>query len=291
MVHKFGYVNKVTDLPNTTQTWKSALPLMKTPGDIQNIAVLLEGCVRAHRKVSDTVRNKIIRTATKNNNLQVVVECVKAPKRTGFKLNTPELVNELLISLQLPAINSGWDEAKTKAALKQTNLILNVIEDESHSPGRRATGRFPIYRDPSSLAAKLHLAAARAVHHQEGKDVDGKVAEYARELVKVWPEGAGLLDVYGPEAYKHREQARHLTEWNNFLWFASPVLSALNLAAKVVGASDASLGQQLQQRAQLVEGEVKRALDEASAKPSKSTESDKRGEALYKTLFGPESKP
>ncbi len=290
MVHKFGYISKRRDLPSTTETWRSALSLMKTPADIQNIATLLEGCARAHIKVPESMRSKIIRTAAKNNNLQVVVECVKAPKRTGFKLNTPELVNELLISIQLPAINSGWDEAKTKAALKQTTLILNVLEGESHRPRLSAKGRFPLYRDPSSLAARLHLAAARAVHHQDGKDVDGKVAEYARELLKVWPEGQGLLSVYGPEAYQHREQARYLMESNNFLWFASPVLSALNMAAKVV--SNGDLAQQLQQRAQTVEGEVKRALAESATKPRTLPNPDKRGEALYRTLFGPgESSP
>ena len=285
MVHKFGYLNPTTDVPNTTQTWKEALVLMKTPADIQNVPILLEGCERANRSVSVQVRNKIIRTAAANNSLHVVVECVKAAKRTGFKLNSSELVNQLLVLLQMRPINKDWNEDKTKTALKQVNLILNVLEDETHAPRGAAKGRYPLYRDPQVLAARLHLAAARAVHHQEGKDVDGKVAEYARELVMVWPEGAGLLDVHGPEAYKNSEQAKYLTEWNSFLWYASPVLSALNLAAKVVGVSDAGLGQQLQQRARVVEGEVKRALEADSRKR------DGRGEAIYNKLFGPESKP
>lgn len=259
VVHKFRHVNKTTDLPSTNKTLKKALELMKTPADFQNVPAFLEGCLRARRDIPRELRNKIIRQAAMHNSQHVIIECAKAVDRTGFKLNSSENINELLVSLQLPAIESGWAEGKTKAALKQVRLIINMLEDERHFPGRQTKCQFPFYRDPQVLASGLHMAAARAVHHLDGKDADGKVTRFAEELVALWPEDAGLLDLQPAEFYQNADKTKYLLDRNHFLWYASPVLNGLNLAAQVVSGSNAGLAQQLQRRASRGTSRTRRA--------------------------------
>ncbi|KAG7290398.1 hypothetical protein NEMBOFW57_000398 [Staphylotrichum longicolle] len=280
VVHKFRYVNKAADLPSTRRTLIDALHLMKTPSDFQNLPALLEGCKRARHAVPPELQNKMLRLAATHNSLQVIIECVKAVERTGFKLNSSENINQLLIWAQWPAITSGWDEAKTKTALKQVRLILNILEsDKNHLPSAELKGAFPFYRDPQVLASRLHMAAARAVYHQGGKDVDGTVTKYAEELVKLWPEGAGLLDLQPDAAYRNRDTFRYLLNRNYYLWFASPVLNGLTLAANVV---DPGLAMQLQNRADKVDEEVKAAL----ASPDRKQGG--RGDQMYNALFNPQ---
>jgi hypothetical protein len=281
VVHKFRYRNKTADVPSTTVTAHQAIALMTTPADFKNIPPLLEGFVRAGRKLSTDFYAKIIRKLAMNDCLNIVVSCIKGVDRTGFKLNQSELINMLLVYMQRPAITSGWNLSKTWTALKDVRLILNILEsDNDHAPKATQAGAFPYYRDPQVLAARLHMAAARAVHHQGGKDEDGTVAKYAEELVTLWPEDTGLLDLQPDEAYKKHGNMRYLLHRDAFLFYAAPVLNGLTLAAQVV---DPGLAMQLQNRADMVDAEVSTALAAPERKPGG------RGEAMYNALFNPQA--
>ncbi|KAL2021055.1 hypothetical protein VTK56DRAFT_7710 [Thermocarpiscus australiensis] len=281
VVHKFRYVNRVTDLPNTHALVRDAIRAMKTSSDFHNLPMLLEGCERANRKLDETLYPKMIRRAAMANCLRVIIDCIRAVERTGFKLDTSEKINELLVWIQKRPIDSGWDKGATRAALKQTQLVLELLEgNESHRPKKGSAGRFPFYRDPQVLAARLHMAAALAVHHQGAKDADGSVTKYAEELVRLWPEGKGLLDLQPDVAYGERSRMRYLLDRNMYLWYASPVLNGLTLAAQVV--ADPGLAMQLQNRADAVDAEIRTAL--ASEKLKKGG----RGEYMYNKLFNPQ---
>ncbi|KAL2136316.1 hypothetical protein VTI74DRAFT_4350 [Chaetomium olivicolor] len=280
VLHKFGYINKVEDLPNTNKTVMRALNLMKTPADFQNLVPLFEGLERANRKVKSAIWTKAIRRASANGALPVILECVRNPGRTNFRLNGHEKVMELLTVLQYPAIKSRFDEAKTKTALRQIQLVLNLMESNELHWNKRGDLAFPLHRDPQALAARLHMAAARAAYHQGGKDVDGKVTSFAEQLVSLWPENAGLLDLQSDEAFKDRERMRYLLHRNAYLWYASPVLNGLNLATQLV---DPGLAMQLQNRADAVDNEVKTALASVVKAPGK------KGEHMYNMLFNPDA--
>jgi hypothetical protein len=281
VVHKFRYVDRMTEMPNTRKALRRVFDCMKTPADFKNVPPLLEGCVRARRKVDPEMLTKLIRRASMHGGLQVIVDCVKAVGRTGFKLDTSEKINELLTWIQHPAIMSGFNKAKTQTALKQVQLILNILESEQiHWPSKESEGRFPFYRDPQMLAARLHMAAAMAVYHQEGKDENGKVTKYAQELVALWPENAGLLDLQPDESYQSKTKMQYLLDRNHYLWIASPVLNGLTLATQVV---DPGLVMHLQNRADAVEAEVRAALDSDKLKRGG------RGELMYNTLFNPQA--
>ncbi|KAK4241700.1 hypothetical protein C8A03DRAFT_40920 [Achaetomium macrosporum] len=281
VVHKFRYIDRMTEIPNTRKALRRALECMKTPADFKNVPPLLEGCVRARRKVDPDILAKLIRRASMHDSIQVILDCIKEVRRTGFKLDTSEKINELLTWIQHPAIMSGFNKTKTQTALRQVQLILNILEsDESHRPTKESEGRFPFYRDPQMLAARLHMAAAMAVYHQDGRDENGKVTKYAQELVTLWPENAGLLDLQPDESYKSKTKMHYMLDRNYFLWMASPVLNGLMLATQVV---DPALMMQLQNRADAVEAEVRAALDSHKRKRGG------RGENMYNTLFNPQA--
>jgi hypothetical protein len=286
VVHKFGFLDKNTDLPNTRETFVQAIRRMKTYADFQNVRPLLEGCVRDRRKMTPGRHNQIIRALAMNDCLPIALDCAKAAERTGMKLNTSEIINDLLVYIQQPAILGGFKAAKTRVALQQVSTVVDMLEmDENHKPTAETQGAFPFYRDPQVLAARLHMAAAQAVYHQEGKDVDGKVAKYADELVKLWPEDAALLDLQPDAAYQDDNKMKYILGRSTYLWFASPVLNGLTLAAQVV---DPGLAMQLQNRADAVEQEVKTAV--AALDMAKDPAKRRRGEILYKVLFNTQEK-
>lgn len=280
VVYKFRYTNRM-ELPHARDLIRRALNAMKTPDDLRNLSPLLQACKRAHRKIDLSFYPKMIRLAARAGCLHMILDMARAVGRTHFKLDTSEKVNTLLAFLQKRAVDSGWDRDKTREALRQTQLVLNMMESEPlHQPKPATAGRFPFYRDPQVLAARLHLAAAIAVHHQDGKDVDGKVTKYGEELVRLWPEGYGLLDLQPDEAFRDRRKMFYMLNRSTYLFMASPVLNGLTLAAQV---ADPGLTMQLQNRADAVESEIRAALS------SEDVKEGSLGKVMYNRLFNPEA--
>ncbi|KAK3985511.1 hypothetical protein QBC44DRAFT_334919 [Cladorrhinum sp. PSN332] len=280
VVHKFRYVDRMT-LPNTQELVRQAIKLIKTGGDFNNVPKVLEGLVHANRDVDPTTFCKLIRKAMLADRLDVIINSVRAVKRTGFKLDRSEIINELLVAIQTRAIRHGFDKKWTEHALKQTQDIISLLESNADlHKTKEAALKHPFYQDPLVLAARLHMAAAFAVHHQDGKDVNGKVTKLAEELMFFWNEGKGVLDLYPEGAYTERNKMRYLLNRNNFLYHISPVLNGLSLAAQVV---DAGLAMQLQNRADAVDAEIRDALQSKERKPGG------RGEQMYNWIFNPEA--
>ncbi|KAK4460275.1 hypothetical protein QBC42DRAFT_272819 [Cladorrhinum samala] len=279
VIHKFRYVDRMR-LPVTMDLVRDAIKLIKTRGDFDNVPKVLEGLVHAHRRVDPWVFVYLIRKAEELDRLDVIVNSVKAVKRTGFKLSHAEIINEMLVAIQLRAIRARFDKKKTEHALKQTQNVVAALEtDKELHHNRRGALDHAFFLDPLVLAARLHMAAALAVHHNGGKDVDRKVTEYASQLMYIWKEGKGVLDVYEGAQYRDRDKVRYLMDQNNFLWHVSPVLNGLNLAAQVV---DPGLAMQLRNRADAVDAEIRDAWQSDKRKPGG------RGEKMYNLIFNPE---
>jgi hypothetical protein len=121
------------------------------------------------------------------------------------------------------------------------------------------------------------LAAQLAVKHRGGKDVEGKVTKYAKELVALWPAGVGLLGLHPAESYADREGMRYLLEENEFLFMASPILSAIELARGIV---DPATARELESTRNALAREIDAAL-------AKKTGLGGRGVEMYNKLFGP----
>ncbi|KAH8894940.1 hypothetical protein GQ53DRAFT_804549 [Thozetella sp. PMI_491] len=297
-VLRFRHENLFT-LPNTRKLFLSALRNMKTAEDLKLLPRLLEGiCVQAGRKLPWEDLNKIIRKTQLQGCFYVALDCVAASKRTNFRLTRSEVVNNLLTALQEEAINKDFERESTEKMLAWSVRVIEMLEDPAHKPRRNErlhwTSGFPLSRDPQILSARLHLAAALALKHNEGKDEGGKVAKYADEIVKLWPSGAGLLDLHEKEAYTDRNRLQYLQQPNGFLWYASPILNGLNWASQVV--QDQRLSAELQTRSAAVEKEIQQALaDLHQAGQTTSTNHQTgatrpvRGLRMYQRLFVPGS--
>jgi hypothetical protein len=278
VVHKFRYVDRFT-LPHVKKLVTDILRLMKEPQDFLNLPPLLEGCKRAHRKLPDHFHLKMVRMAAQAKMLPVILDMFLQADKTGFLLDNSELLNEVLVWIQNVAIESGWQKAEIKRALERVKLIINEIEaDELHHPtdAKRCLRMF--HRDPQVLAARLHMAAALAVHHRGSKDVDGKVTKWAEEIVELWPENTGLLNMQPEENYLDDNKLKYLLLPNQFLFYASPILSGLVMATQVV--EDPALQMQLQNRADAVEAEIRLALQKMEEEGKTG-----RGLTMYNKLF------
>ncbi|KAL1843788.1 hypothetical protein VTJ49DRAFT_7498 [Mycothermus thermophilus] len=279
VIHRFRYVDICQDLPSTTKTLSAAFKMMSTEDDFRNVRPLLEGARRAGRKLNNPLIGSLIRHAAEHDMLDVVLECAKAAEKTGIKLDRSEHISQLLAWIQWPAIRSGFPAEETKAALRRVCRVVDMLEEdeEVHRPEPATKGAFPFYRDPQVLAMRLHMAAARAVYHRKGKDdPEGNLGKWATELMALWPEDKGLLDLQPDEAYRDKNKMEYMLDRSQYLWVASPVLHGLTLAAQVV---DPALAMQLQNRADKVEEEVKVAF----ASDKLSTKG--RGRAMYNALF------
>ncbi|KAK0711646.1 hypothetical protein B0H67DRAFT_685236 [Lasiosphaeris hirsuta] len=275
---RFSHRNRLSDLPNTKKSFKMAVDAMTAIKDFQNLSKLLEGVTQhAGRKLDPVFYSMLVRRAGQTGNIQVILDAVRNVKRTGLKLDQSATINELLVWIQKEAVGAGWQTRALELALKRTQLVLDLLEGEPRHAPKRARGpeirSFPFFRDPQFLAMRLNLAAALAINQKGGKGTKEKVVKYAEELVKLWPKGAGLLDLEPAEAYKYPFEMGYMLNRNVYLWAAAPVLSGLTLAAKVV---ESELANQLLKRAKRVEGEVITALETAEAG---------RGVVLYKQIF------
>jgi hypothetical protein len=297
-VLRFRHVNLFT-LPNTRKLFLRALRNMRTTEDLKLLPRLLEGiCVQAGRKLPWEDLNKIIRKTQLQGCFYVALDCVASSKRTNFRLTRSEVVNNILTALQEEAINKNFERDATEKMLAWSARVIEMLEDPAHKPKPKEqlhwTKGFPLSRDPQILAARLHLAAALALKHHDGKVEGGKVAKYADEIVRLWPSGAGLLDLHEKEAYADRNRLQYLQQPNGFLWYASPILNGLNWASRVV--QDQRLSAELQNRSAGVEKEIQQALADLH-QTGQTTSTDRqtgatrpvRGMRMYQNLFVPAS--
>ena len=107
--------------------------------------------------------------------------------------------------------------------------------------------------------------------------MDDKVADYVKEIIALWPEGKGLMELHAPEVYEERKELRYLQNKNEFLWHAAPILSGFKMATEVV---EPDLAEALRRRIEPLEKEVEAALADNTRK------SGGRGEDVYGKLFG-----
>ncbi|KAK4186917.1 hypothetical protein QBC35DRAFT_500109 [Podospora australis] len=275
VVHKFHYQDMMK-LPHAYQLISDFINNMKTPGDWDNLPRLLEGLKHAHRKVDEVLYAKMIRRAALAHRLDVIVTCIKSVKRTGFKLDSAEKIQELLTQLTSRAVNTGYGEYTTNRSLQQIQQIIEELEAEpAHLGDEGLRLQLPFYGHPLVLGARLHLAAAKA-YYLKDKDTVVQVQRYAEELMALWPEGKGVLDLEPSAAYTDRSKLRFLMDRNNFLYHVTPIYQGLNLAVKMV---DPGLAMQLQNRADAVEGELRAAMESPERKAGG------RGEVMYNWIF------
>jgi hypothetical protein len=276
--HRFEHIDKLGgDVPNSSKILFQALRLMETKADWDNLTRLLSGMNKAGRRWNSADHSKMIRLAGSKGQIYSIIEAARQVRRTNFKVDTPEQLSELLHWVQMKAVDSNWDADATAKALRWSEMVLEILQDSKHK-STPVTGQAPLHRDPQVLGAILHLAAARAVKHQEGKDVGGKVTEYAKAVVAQWPADKGLKSLYPEELNSDKKNGTWylLQSRTQYLATAGPILSGLKLAMQVV---EPSLAAQLKPIAATLEAEANGIVAQKDVRAA-------RGEATWEKLFG-----
>ena len=286
--HRFGHMDLMRDFPSTRRLAFAAVDAMAAARDWTNLPLLLEGLRTAGRRLRPYDLRKIARRAAAagNDDIYAVLGCARAAGRTGFVLADAQTVNEILAFVQERAVDAGWEAARTRQMLAWAEMVGDMLEDEAHgrrhAPKRGAghavpvRGLLPLGRDPTLTAAKLNMAASHAAKNRRGEDLPGgEVARYARDLVGLWPAGAGLLTLYPAEAYEAKREMAYLKDANKLLVVGAPILHGMDMAMQVV---DADLAAQLKSRRDALAAEVEKALETPG----------KRGLDTYNKYFRPE---
>lgn len=280
---KFRYLDyRKGEVPTTRKIFFKALDNMKTKEDWQKLPKLLEALQHnARRKFEVSDWPKIVRKAGMSGNMGPIIDSVKIPERTGFKLDMSEKVQEIMSLIVWEAAEAGWSISSLNTALKSAERILEALNGEGHELHTRdkehaelIKDRFPLRRDPQILATPLFLAAMLAVKHGKTEHVD-RMRRYAQVIVSQWPEGKGLLDLHPHEAYVDVEGTAYLMEKNKFVLVASPILKGFDLAMEGLSSDLAS---QLKLRRDPLAAEVRSALESDDMKKG-------RGKYLYDKCF------
>ena len=285
-IYKFYYLNAVGGgVPNTEKTAMLAVNKFRTDEDFANLRPLLEGLQVAGRTFSVAFWTKLARVAGTRGHIYDILDCARSVKTTGYQLDTSEKVNEILHFFQLKAADAGWDKAETGQAFRWAKMVYEMLPAEEHQPepvklpGGRVAPRvdMPLDRDPQVILAPLHLAAALVVKcGVESESLKEAVADYARDLVKLWPAGRSLRSIHPAEAYAEHDRMGYLLEPNKFLTLATPLLHGLELAAQAV--PDPALAEELKARFESLSAEIEQARPDA-------LKGGKRGEAVYKKFY------
>ncbi|KAI0114839.1 hypothetical protein F4814DRAFT_417278 [Daldinia grandis] len=306
-VLKFRHQNPFRDMPQTRRAVLDAVTLFDAPEDFANLRPLIEGVAYASRKFHHGFYCKLIRVLGAKGRIFEVIELARAVARTEFRLDASEKVNEIMHFVQMKAIDADRDAAEepadaveepadgisaardpvkeTAKALRWAEIVIELLQLEAHQPRRFKSdpvleGELPLHRDPMVLLAPLHLAAALV--SKQGGEVDeaavDKLAKYARDVVRLWPEDKKLSQVQPPALYKDYNKMGYLREPNKFFIIAAPLLRGLDLAVEVLEAGIPELAAQLRSRRDVLAAEVQEAHAGGKGK--------KRGELVYEKLYG-----
>ncbi|KAK7918256.1 hypothetical protein PG985_010130 [Apiospora marii] len=285
---KFRYLNPLGGgLPNTQKSVMQAVTSFETEDDFVNLRPLLEGIHNTHQKLDANFWTKITRVIGSKGHIYEMIEAARRAKWTGYRLDSSERLNEMLLYVQLKAVESEWRKSETEQALRWSEMIIELLQTEVHKPkssrapgSNRAALSYSLEHDPQVLIAPLHLASALVVKTGvETESVLEKVNKYARDVVRLWPEGKQLKQLHKPEAYQARNEMAYLTCPNKFVTMATPLLHGLESAVQVV--KDAELLRQLQSRRDILSAEVESARKTAQAEGKAG-----RGESVYGKFFG-----
>ncbi|KAK8007572.1 hypothetical protein PG989_001562 [Apiospora arundinis] len=277
---KFRYLAPLdAGLPNTQKSVMKAVTSFETEDDFVNLRPLLEGIHNTHRKLDADFWTKMTRVVGSKGRIYEMIELARRAKWTGYRLDNSERVNELLLYVQMKAADGGWRKSETEKALRWSEMIIELLQTEAHTP-KSSQASYGLEHDPQVLLAPLNLASSLVVKTGvETEDLLEKVTKYARNVVRLWPEGKQLKELHQPEAYEARNDMAYLTVPNKFVTMAAPLLHGLESAVQVV--KDPELLRQLQARRDVLAAEVQSARKSAQAEGKTA-----RGESVYDKFFG-----
>jgi hypothetical protein len=239
-------IDRLKDEP--TSRMKELLDLVKAPEDYDVILPFLEGLHHAGRKLTKSDLEKTARRANAAGRQDIILECARRVKTTGFILNHLPVAREVIRGPYLRA--KGGDPSQVKKALGQAEQIIELLESPTHTEGKRVESTDP-RAQPDIVGVVLAIAAIQASKHNGGSDTDGKVATYAKRMRGTWANSD--LMVQPPQG-----QSRRNLDYNKKLLAWVPALDGLRLARDILSV-ESTEGVWFSEVIPQIEGELERA--------------------------------
>lgn len=230
---RLKHINMTKDVPNQRKAVRKALGLMKEKKDWDNFPLLLEGLHSAGRVTDDVALELFVRMASMAGRQDAVLESVRRVSKTGLRINTRQIAKMVVWWIQYRALANDFSHADTKKSLSMAEQIAILMEDDAHAGGRVTDSEDP-RTSPEVIGFLLELSALNA-KHQGGKDENGSVEKYAKNLL------ASLRDkeLEGMASRNRKtDPARvHEIESNSMLQTVAPILLGVRTAVSILDQS------------------------------------------------------
>ena len=228
------------------------------PKDWNNLPSFLEGMMMAKEPLPAAWLEKVVRKANERGMTSVIVRCAQMVKKTGLTLSNRVVTEELMLGLHFKAVNANWEGFDALKALKEAEVVINMMEDWNHCGGKLKKGQQDLRRSVSVMGVLMELAAGRALHVDGGKDVHGKILNYARKtLAMCEPESF----IPGNQVY---DATHDLERW-------LPLWAGVKMALKIDNVDQSDLASALRDQLGRLDNGVNKARDtvvkDADGKP------------------------
>jgi hypothetical protein len=239
------------DKPNKVKSLMLLAKLLENSsesGDWNNLPPFLEGMVMAKEKLPDGWLQKVVRKANERGRSGVIITCAEMVKKTGVTFSDPHVTEEMMLGCHIRAAQAKWTGDEAGKAMKRAEQVALMMETKEHCGGKLKEGQQDMRKSTMVIGVLLELAAARALHVNGGKDVDGEVVRYAKNA----------LILCGQSSFEpgqdHIEAVIRLERW-------LPLWAGLKMAQKVDGVQQGTLASNLREQA----GKLDRLIKEAKA--------------------------
>jgi hypothetical protein len=249
------------DKPNKGKSLMTMVKLLESSSeakDWNNLPPFLEGMVMAKEKLPEGWLQKVVRKANECGRSGVIIRCAEMVKKTGVTFSDPQVTEEMMVGCHIRAAQKNWTGDEAEKAMKQAEQVALMMEAKEHCGGRLKEGQVDMRESTIVVGVLLELAAARALHMNGGKDVDGKVVRYAKNALVVCRQSSFQPGKDHIEAATGLE--RRLPLWNG-----------LKMAQKVDGVQQSRLASDLREQAEKLDGAINKAKaqveEQAKGKP------------------------
>ena len=240
----------------TSEDFRTAVNLMKTRADWDNLVPLLSGMKASSRPIPPQRWDWLVRKTCEAGMANVVLRCAKQSARTGLELQLVGPVKKLYQAFHAAAQAADFKGPIVADTLKQAKQAAFLITLPKKKPV--SIEQDPA-RQPGIIGVLLELSAARSLDTSGGKDESGEVVAYASRVLDTW--------VLGNFNFEHH------TEWspaNNKLQEMIPLWHGMKLALQVeeVGADEhlrTNLTARVEELASKIEAASKRVSDAGSS--------------------------
>ncbi|RBQ64511.1 hypothetical protein VDGD_03753 [Verticillium dahliae] len=117
LTHRFSHL-PWKEIPSTRAVFHEALRNMETTHDWSNFVRLLSGLREAKRVINTAMFVKMIRQTGAKGRVFAVIDAARQTKRTGLRFDLPQKVQEVLLFVQLKALDAAWEKKELEQALR-----------------------------------------------------------------------------------------------------------------------------------------------------------------------------